>query len=286
MPKSSAPSLVDSLGAKLAFAITEKGHAYDAARAKIRQDAMEQLAALMAAHKGLGVHDAEGKNPVELGGLLRFGPDGERPDMAARHQAYVAKQHAAGSNAWNPFGGLFTPLESERPRGTEGFFGRIGQIELKPEYAQYLKKESAAAPSGAISKFLRSRNFKTPATGAVVGAGAGAIKHMLSDDPDSTLMGNVIGGATMGGLAGGAYRAGQRFTAPARRASALEARAAKKDLQTYIKGLAARDGRAAFGVPDSLNNVPLPATALPKRVDYQFIGGKPHIALGSSFYPI
>lgn len=161
MPKSTLAYLTGSHDAKVAFAITDKGHAYDAARAKIRQDALEQEAALMAAHKGLGVYNDEGKNPVEIGGLLRFGPSDVyglegRPDMAARHQAYVAKQHAAGSNAWNPFGGWLTPLESEAPRGTEGMFGRLGQIELKPEYAQYLKKESAAVKvPGAQGVFSR-----------------------------------------------------------------------------------------------------------------------------------
>jgi hypothetical protein len=150
MSKSTPAYLQGSSAAKLAFAVTDKGHAYDAALAKIRQDALEQEAALAAAHKGLGVYDDEGKNPVEIPSLLRFGLGGDnyglegRPDLAARHQAYTAKAHAEGRNAWNPFGGWATPLESEGSRGKPGLFGAMGQIDLKPEYAKYLKKESAA----------------------------------------------------------------------------------------------------------------------------------------------
>jgi hypothetical protein len=257
----------------LAFAVTDKGHAYDAALAKIRQDALEQEAALAAAHKALGVYNDEGKNPVEIPSLLRFGLGLEgRPDLAARHQAYTAKAHAEGRNAWNPFGGALTPLESEGSRGTPGLFGGMGQIDLKPEYAAMLKKESAAAGANMVSRFLRSQNFKKPAIGAAIGAGAGAVKHMLSDDPESTLAGNVVGGAALGGLTGGLYRVGQRFSAPARRADTLAARAAakqkKNELLAYIKDLGARDARGVFNMPGSMRNVPLDATELPKRVTY------------------
>jgi len=107
--------------AKTAFAVTEKGHKFDAEhhRMKARHGA-ELLGHTQAYAPGYG-DGRKGPNMLEA---LRFGMTGEDAlAMDPRHHEYAAKEHEKGNNAWNPFGGILTPSSHEGPSGTGLFYG-------------------------------------------------------------------------------------------------------------------------------------------------------------------
>lgn len=113
---------------KLAFSVTERGHKYDAALAGLRKDYFENQARMMQEQGVAPAYlDDEGK-AVRPGLLDIFRFISNDPLSDARRQAYVQKQHEAGRNAWNPFGGALTPLESEGPGGTTGILSTRGRV--------------------------------------------------------------------------------------------------------------------------------------------------------------
>lgn len=121
-------------GAKVAFALTEKGHKFDTERAEVKKNNYLDEARLHQSYQALGHRDPDtGENPAKLLNVLRFGPTSEHPLAEARHQAYVGARHAQGANAWNPLGGLLTPLPEEQgaTSGILSQFGRVGQKEKK-----------------------------------------------------------------------------------------------------------------------------------------------------------
>lgn len=100
---------------KKAFAITQKGHAYDADRAAIRGEAGAKLNELSQRHHAMGSNKRTGN----FLNALRFGPEHlADPKNDPRHQAYVEKKHREGKNAWNPFGGTMTPSKYEQNGST------------------------------------------------------------------------------------------------------------------------------------------------------------------------
>lgn len=108
--------------AKLAFAVTEKGHKFDAERYRMLSRHQAEKAQQGQEYGALGYRTPEGKR--EYGNVLnalRFSPGLERPEEKARHYEYAAKKHEQGSNAWNPFGGTMTPSQHEEG-GTAGTF--------------------------------------------------------------------------------------------------------------------------------------------------------------------
>jgi hypothetical protein len=109
----------------VAFALTERGHRFDTERASLKKEHLLDEARLHQNYNAIGYNDPEtNQNPAKLINVFRFGPNGDHPTVEARHQAYVAAQHAQGRNAYNPFGGLLTPLPEERG-ATTGFLAQV-----------------------------------------------------------------------------------------------------------------------------------------------------------------
>jgi hypothetical protein len=126
---------------KISFAITEKGHKFDAEKHRILA---EQSAALDALYQQYGGLSAPG-DPATFGGVLRFGPDQE--EGAHRHHEYVQKMHEMGANAWNPLGGILTPSSYEEG-GTSGLFSQLGRVSPKP-----VQKIAAVLTAQTLSSF-------------------------------------------------------------------------------------------------------------------------------------
>lgn len=128
---------------KVAFALTERGHKFDTERASLKREHLLDEARLHQRYNALGHNDPEtNTNPAKLVNVFRFGPDISRryhPTAEARHQAYVAAQHAQGRNAYNPFGGLLTPVPEEQG-ATSGLLGVVGKVGPKKE--EGAKKEA------------------------------------------------------------------------------------------------------------------------------------------------
>lgn len=126
---------------KTAFAVTDSGHAFDAAdyggRAEMHGKRREAREAYHKGEPGLGMYHnvapfvgAPGDGMVGLPGRVIDA-------LAERHHAYAAKEHEKGDNAWNPFGGVLTPTERERA------------------FAAKNKKE-ASAPATIVDYFLQA----------------------------------------------------------------------------------------------------------------------------------
>ena len=130
-----ASQIATAVLTKVGFSVSDEGHEYDAQMAKLLKQQYLDKARLMQERNILGVYNDEGNNDVSsFLKALRYnmstaGGSGGHPVMDARHQAYVQKQHEAGDNAYNPFGGAFTPLSEEGERGTSGILSRFGKIE-------------------------------------------------------------------------------------------------------------------------------------------------------------
>ena len=125
---------------KVAFALTERGHKFDTERASMKREHLLDEARLHQHYNALGHNDPEtNTNPAKLINVFRFGPDMYHPTAEARHQAYVAAQHAQGRNAYNPFGGLLTPVPEEQG-ATSGLLGMVGKVGPKKE--EGAKKEA------------------------------------------------------------------------------------------------------------------------------------------------
>jgi hypothetical protein len=230
-----APSPSDG---KVAFAITEKGHQFDTERAKLHKEQLLDQSRLHQRYNALGHRDpATGENPATMLNVLRFGPNEGHPTAEARHEAYVAAQHAQGQNAWNPFGGLLTPLPEEQG-ATPGFFGMLGKVgpkkkeafdhasemgrrmaqgdyeraittNLAAEMGQDLAK--VALNLGAVGGALRSAAAAAPKAlgnagmiGAGVGALGGAAAGLQKDQQGQRHIGRGIMGAVTGGALGAA----------------------------------------------------------------------------------
>lgn len=118
--KVKAAAATPAAPAKVAFSLTEKGHALDAAQARLRERHAAEELALLQQH---GVHKGGDEAYKDLKSSLTLPFIPTVPDL--RHAAYTAKQHESGSNAWNPLGGFLTPSQFEGPDA--GAFG-LGTI--------------------------------------------------------------------------------------------------------------------------------------------------------------
>ena len=130
-----ASQIATAVLTKVGFSVTDEGHEYDAQMAELLKQQYLDKARLMQERNILGVYNDEGNNDVSgFWNALRYnlstaGGGIGHPVMAARHQAYTQKQHEAGDNAYNPWGGALTPLPEEGERGTSGILSRFGKIE-------------------------------------------------------------------------------------------------------------------------------------------------------------
>lgn len=124
-----AAQIADRVMVKLAFSVTERGHEFDADEAAMRQKFHTDMARRLQEEDAIGYRDPDKgeTNFANLLSLLRFGSGGH-PTADARRQQYVEKKHREGSNAWNPFGGMLTPIPEERG-ATSGIFGQYGKVE-------------------------------------------------------------------------------------------------------------------------------------------------------------
>jgi hypothetical protein len=93
--------------AKEAFSVTEKGHKFDVSEAKMKERQGAEEFAHAEKHKGFG------KDSKFLD-RMRFGLSNTALENEPRHQAYVARKHSEGKNAYNPFGGALTPSKYEK----------------------------------------------------------------------------------------------------------------------------------------------------------------------------
>jgi hypothetical protein len=119
---------------KISFAVTEKGHKFDAERHALLAQHSADLDELAQRYGGQA---AEGKQNHTFMNAMRFGDDAEQAGMH-RHHEYVSKAHAAGHNAWNPLGGVLTPSSHE----TGGSALMLGKI--TPKTAEDLTAKSRA----------------------------------------------------------------------------------------------------------------------------------------------
>ena len=182
--------------AKTAFAVTDAGHAFDAAdygaqrdavgaRREARKDYRSAAPGMHGAHTAgeiLGL--AGGAAPVM--GLSGPGLVSDVADMLReRHLNYAADRHAEGHNAYNPLGGLLTPTSRETKT-----------------------KEKKALDAGALAGLgQQAMGFLRKNPGAALGAAAGAaggLAHGLQKDQQGQrhLLSGLAQGAA--GAAGGA----------------------------------------------------------------------------------
>jgi hypothetical protein len=151
MMRKTASQIAGRVLRKCAFSVTERGHAFDADRAAILQDAMQELAARQHQEGALGGRVGEG-GKWEMANLLktlRFGAGDPRQGL--RRQAYIEKKHRAGSNAWNPFGGALTPHPSEE----HGTAMLLGKVRSKKDTGE--EKISGVSASARINEWLSRR---------------------------------------------------------------------------------------------------------------------------------
>lgn len=215
--------------AKTAFAVTEKGHQFDAAMNELKARHGAEMQALQDHFSGgrFGGTDEAREHIVTQGGaqpsgagerllnLIRFGGIlGTGPaDTGVRHHEYTAKKHQKGENAYNPLGGLMTPSKHETG-GTREYLGAYnlpeeghaaGKLAAVESFGRKLAhsdmgKLALAMPSLAGLGGFISKNpgLAGAAGGAALGAGAGA----LAGGPDHRLSG-ALGGAALGAAGGG-----------------------------------------------------------------------------------
>lgn len=156
-----APSPSDG---KVAFAITDEGHKFDAERATMRKEQLLDQARFHQNYNAVGYIDPKtGENPTKLLNVVRFGPSDGHPIANARHQAYVAEQHAQGSNAWNPLGGVLTPLPEEQG-GTSGLLSQFGKIGPKNGGSKKTASEESFARASDMGRRMAQGDYERAVT--------------------------------------------------------------------------------------------------------------------------
>jgi hypothetical protein len=137
---------------KVAFAVTDEGHEFDAKFYDMKARHAAEEAAMFQGVGALGGVNEEGHNLSSLASTLRYGLSSphasEDPRMDSRHFEYAKKKHEEGSNAWNPWGGMLTPSPHEE-HATEGLTGSIGSFRNPHEKSKSKKKEAS------VGDFLR-----------------------------------------------------------------------------------------------------------------------------------
>lgn len=202
---------------KMALSITDEGHKYDAAAARMAERQAAEKWEL--AQKNNAAGSAHGSSPLlrsAIYGLTTAG--GLKPGVDPRHMAYVAKKHEEGRNAWNPFGGLFTPSQYEEG-GTSNQYGLMNTKSAEANFkktalqmgdlAGYATKALEAAKASPMASKALQFAAKNP---AAVGAGVGAVGGAIAGGPGHRLSG-AAGGAALGagvGAAGGAIAPGYK----------------------------------------------------------------------------
>ena len=163
---------------KTAFSITGKGHAYDALRARVLENAYNDLAVVDQSFGGANAHRNEDGSTTapSILQMLRFN-SGDHADEA-RHQAYVAAQHEKGRNAYNPWGGFLTPSARE-VGGTSGLLGSRGRTEGRKHAAEKSDADQAEtgrqrAIANLASGFTSDKASRGERYGDLVGRAAGA----------------------------------------------------------------------------------------------------------------
>lgn len=121
---------------KTAFSVTDEGHRFDAEEARLKARHAAKQIALSQRHGAMG--SAEGMGSF-LKAFRGFTPD---TMDGPRHQEYVAREHEAGSNAWNPFGGMLTP-SSRETGGTRWMYGKFKQPDEGEEAAPAAEKAAS-----------------------------------------------------------------------------------------------------------------------------------------------
>lgn len=108
---------------KVGFAVTQRGHDFDAAMHEMKARHMAEQMALHDHFSGgrFGLSD-EAKEQIggpekgtieRLVDIVRFGGHEQGLGGDPRHHEYVAAKHREGKNAWNPLGGIATPSKHE-----------------------------------------------------------------------------------------------------------------------------------------------------------------------------
>lgn len=122
-----AQQIADTVLRKLAFAVTEEGHEFDADVAAKKRKMMEDIMKMEQEAMRGGYWDDD--NKLESANFLRAlrfgGTAGNGLFDNPRHQAYIEKKHREGGNAWNPFGGMLTPTDREGPGANWWAQGKI-----------------------------------------------------------------------------------------------------------------------------------------------------------------
>lgn len=154
------------------------------------------LAALGIDGKGLGGYGPNAYHKQKLMRRIRYGMRGTKRKALA-----VALGAAGGA-------GIGHLLSKHKKKHAMVNADLIGRQLARADF----EKTALGGVAGMVGKGINWA-MKTPGTtralwGAGVGAAGGAAKHMMSNDPNSSLLGNMAGGAAIGGAAGGLARMG------------------------------------------------------------------------------
>jgi len=182
--------------AKVGFAVTQKGHEYDAAVNEMKARHGAELQALHDHFSGgrFGLTDEGRRHIADQGGaqpsgaverlvnLIRFGGTGMDNDAMVRHHEYTARKHQEGSNAWNPFGGMLTPSKHEVGGDRRG----MGAYKSK---APEMPKEGSALVDNFLTHIKQAEDAINPAS---ISAGPAV-------PPDTSASGES-GGAPVAGM--------------------------------------------------------------------------------------
>jgi len=211
---------------KHAFSVTSDGHKFDADMARLRERQAAEELELLHEHGVFERGSAVAKKP---GYALSKPTDPGFHDL--RHAAYTAEKHEKGENAYNPFGGMFTPSRYEDDSATDWVYGKP---KTNGEYGPKHKKASAAdsvgrllaradmtkaahqtelltvgdragrilAKTAGLGGALLRVAEKNP--GMVVGGAIGAIHGLTKQDGGIVdAVGEGLGGAALGHVVGG-----------------------------------------------------------------------------------
>jgi hypothetical protein len=125
---------------KTAFAVTQAGHKFDAAKARAKQEEQETH------------HDANKAYGGAVGKLDAF-----NNKLTARNEAYKASKHEAGKNAYNPWGGMRTPTDKEKSSGVARLQAAIEKQAAFAATAKGHEYESKAMHATAKKDFAVSK---------------------------------------------------------------------------------------------------------------------------------
>jgi len=169
---------------KVGFSVTDAGHKFDAAQAKAVQTKHEDTRAARESY--------DKESPV-LGSMLGHPARNLGDRLNARHHAYVAREHAGGSNAYNPLGGLLTKTDREKKAAYQAKHAGniVDQVaHLAPANAQYIREVFGQVK--AAEDALNPAKIQAGRTGGPVASGTASGEAVPSQPSDVSAQERLI----------------------------------------------------------------------------------------------